>query len=60
MTGKRRRYKAEFTFKVALEAAKEIKTISQLVSEYELHSNQISIQKKLVTLLQFRYCCRIH
>ena len=46
MTKKRRRYKAEFKFKVALEAAREIKTISQLASEYELHPNQISIWKK--------------
>ena len=46
MTKKRRRYKAEFKFKVALEAAKEIKTVSQLASEYELHPNQISTWKK--------------
>ena len=46
MTKKRRRYKAEFKFKVALEAAREIKTISQLASEYELHPNQISTWKK--------------
>jgi len=46
MTKKRRRYQAEFKFKVALEAAREIKTISQLASEYELHPNQISTWKK--------------
>jgi putative transposase len=45
-TKKRRRYKTEFKFKVALEAAREIKTISQLASEYELHPNQISTWKK--------------
>ena len=46
MTKKRRRYKTEFKFKVALEAAREIKTITQLASEYELHPNQISTWKK--------------
>ena len=46
MTKKRRRYKAEFKFKVALEAAREIKTISQLASEYQVHPNQIRTWKK--------------
>lgn len=46
MSKKRRRYSAEFKFKVALEAAKEIKPLSQLASEYELHPNQISTWKK--------------
>ena len=39
MTKKRRGYKAEFKFKVALEAAREIKTISQLANTLtSLHS----------------------
>lgn len=46
MSKKRRRYSAEFKFKVALEAAKEIKPLSQLAKEYELHPNQISTWKK--------------
>ena len=46
MSRKRRQYSAEFKFKVALEAVKEIKTISQLASQYELHPNQISTWKK--------------
>ena len=46
MTKKRRRYKAEFKFKVALEAVREIKTISQLASEYQVHPNQIRTWKK--------------
>jgi len=46
MTQKRRRYSAEFKFRVALEAAKEAKLLSQLASEYELHPNQISTWKK--------------
>jgi transposase-like protein len=39
---KRRRRSAEFKFKVALEAAKGSKTLSELSSEYEVHSTQIS------------------
>jgi transposase-like protein len=39
---KRKQHSAEFKFKVALEAAKEQKTLSQLSSEYELHPTQIS------------------
>ena len=46
MTKKRRRYKAEFKLKVALEAVREIKTISQLASEYQVHPNQIRTWKK--------------
>ena len=42
MMSKRKRYSAEFKFKVALEAAKSTKTINQLASEYELHPSQIS------------------
>ena len=37
----RRRHSASFKAKVALEAIKEEKTISQLASEYEVHPNQI-------------------
>ena len=39
---KRKRRSAEFKFKVALEAAKSTKTLSELSSEYEVHSTQIS------------------
>jgi transposase-like protein len=46
MSQKRRRYSAEFKFRVALEAAKEAKPLSQLASEYELHPQQISSWKK--------------
>ncbi len=46
MAQKRKQYKAEFKFKVALEAAKGFKTINQLASEYELHPNQVSQWKK--------------
>jgi transposase-like protein len=39
---KRKRRSAEFKFKVALEAAKGTKTLSELSSEYEVHPSQIS------------------
>ena len=39
---KRRRRSAEFRFKVALEAAKGTKTLSELSSEYGVHTTQIS------------------
>jgi len=42
----RKRYSAEFKAKVALEAAKEIKTLNELASLYEVHSVQISQWKK--------------
>ncbi len=46
MTKKRRRHSARFKFQVALEAAKETKTINQIASEHELHPNQVSQWKK--------------
>ena len=42
----RKRYSAEFKAKVALEAAKETKTLNELASEYEVHAGQISQWKK--------------
>ena len=38
----RKRRSAEFKFKVALEAAKGTKTLSEMSSEYGVHSTQIS------------------
>ena len=38
----RKRRSAGFKFEVALEAAKGTKTLSQLSSEYEVHTTQIS------------------
>jgi len=46
MTIKRKRHSAEFKFEVALEAAKELQTASQIASEREIHPNQISQWKK--------------
>lgn len=38
----RKRHSAEFKARVALEAAKEIKTLNELASQYGVHSGQIS------------------
>lgn len=46
MTNKRTRHSAEFKAKVALEAAKEVKTLNELASQYNLHPTQISQWKK--------------
>ena len=46
MSKKRRRFSAEFKFKVALEAAKGTKTLNELSSEYGVHANQISAWKR--------------
>lgn len=42
----RKRHNAEFKAKVALEAAKEIKTLNEIASQYEVHPGQISQWKK--------------
>ena len=46
MAKTRQRRSAQFKFQVALEALKEQKTLSQLASEYEVHSTQITQWKK--------------
>jgi transposase-like protein len=46
LTKKRKQYKAEFKFQVALEAIKGWKTVNQLASEHELHPNQVSQWKR--------------
>jgi transposase-like protein len=46
MTKKRHQYSTEFKFKVALEAAKGTKTISDLASETGVHPTQISDWKR--------------
>ena len=46
MTQKRKQYNMQFKFKVALDAAKGVKTINQLASDYDLHPNQVSNWKK--------------
>ncbi len=42
----RKRYTASFKSKVALEAIKGLKTISEIASEYEVHPNQVSQWKR--------------
>lgn len=46
MTRKRRRYSSDFKFRVALEAARGQRTLSELSSEYSVHPNQISQWKR--------------
>jgi putative transposase len=43
---KRKQYKAEFKFQVALEATQGLKTVNQLASEHDLHPNQVSQWKR--------------
>lgn len=42
----RKTYPAEFKAKVAIEALKGIKTLSEIASKYEVHPNQIRQWKK--------------
>ncbi len=42
MSNKRKRHSAEFKAKVALEAAKDIKTLNELGSQFNVHPAQIS------------------
>lgn len=46
MSKKRRQYSAQYKFKVALEAAKGNRTLSELSSETGVHPNQISSWKR--------------
>lgn len=41
-----RRFSAEFKFEVALEAAKGLKTLNELSSQFGIHANQISDWKR--------------
>ena len=45
---KRKIYPKEFKARVAMEALKETKTIAELSSEYEVHSNMVSKWKKVL------------
>jgi len=44
--GQRRHFSAEFKAKVAREALKEQKTLTELAAEFEVHPNQITQWKK--------------
>jgi len=46
MAKKRRSFTAQFKFKVALEAVKGVKTLSELASEHGVHPNQIGQWKQ--------------
>ena len=46
MMNKRKRYSADFKAKVAVDALKEQKTLSELANQYQIHSVQISTWKK--------------
>ena len=46
MAEKRKRYGADFKFRVALEAAKGQKTLNELATEHGVHPNQISSWKR--------------
>lgn len=45
MKQQRRSHSPEFKTKVALEALRERKTISEIASEYQVHSNQVTAWK---------------
>jgi transposase-like protein len=46
MTKQRRQFSAKFKFQVALEALKELKTINEIASQYEVHPTQVKQWKK--------------
>ena len=46
MTGKRKRHAAAFKARVALEAAKQTRTVAELAKAYQVHPVQISQWKK--------------
>jgi putative transposase len=46
VTKKRTQYSNDLKFKIALEAAKGVKTVSQIATEHNLHPTQISNWKK--------------
>lgn len=43
---KRKQYNQQFKFKVALEAAKELKTINEIAGGYGVHPSQVKSWKK--------------
>ena len=43
---KRRQYDAQFKLSIALEAARGLKTISQIAAEHQVHPNLVSSWKK--------------
>ena len=45
-TRKRRKFTAEFKARVALEAARGMRTVNEIAADNELHPNQVSAWKK--------------
>lgn len=50
MSTKRKKIPAETKAKIAIESARESKTISQIASEYEVHPTQVSEWKKVLSM----------
>jgi len=46
VANKRKKYSDKFKFKVALEAAKELDTLSQIASKHGVHPSQVKSWKK--------------
>ena len=46
MARTRRRFDAAFKSKVALEAIRELKTISEIAKQFKVHPNQVTMWKK--------------
>ena len=47
MKKQRRKHSPEFKAKVAIEAIKEVKTVSQIAQEHEIHAVMVSTWKKV-------------
>lgn len=48
MAGQRRNHAASFKAKVALEAVKEVSTVSELAGKYQVHPNMITQWKRQI------------
>jgi len=46
MGKQRRQFSEQFKFKIAMEAAKGMRTVNEIASEYDVHPNQVSTWKK--------------
>ena len=48
MREKRRTFTSKFKAKIALEAVREVKTVAELASEYQIHPSQVTKWKKQI------------
>ena len=46
MSRKRRRFDARFKAKVALEAVRGLRTVSEIAKQFQVHPNQVTLWKK--------------